>query len=259
MKATLVTHQGWADHFSCNGLVNHYSSIFDEVLLFAANEGLAEMLRAVYSEMRNIRVVVPRYVSHDHRSLRGETCIKCHTQGSSSACPRGSGICQYIDYSSYSGFENIKIGAFKGFPDWGRFVQESRQSFAHCFYSYESLSPDLRIDNFRISRVEQLKPPKNPYAAIHDDPDRGIKLGNVSTDNCIQLNQLSRVMIDTISILENASEIRVIDSNYSVLVHLLSFHNAKIASIPKYLHASARSSRDIEIYFNPTPKMWSVL
>ena len=258
-KATLITHQGWADHFSCNGIVNHYSSIFDELVLFAADNQLANMLAAIYSDSNNVKVVVPNYVSHDVVISRGETCIKCHTQGSPRFCPRGNGSCEYIDYSEYSGFENIKVGAFKGYPEWEKYVQGSQRSFAHCFYSYQNLPTSMRIDNFRISNVQQLESPHGSYSVLHDDQARGITIRERLKGNVVQLNQLSKVMIDTIDILENASEIRMIDSNYSVLIYLLSFHNQKIASIPKHLHSSARSFRDTSIYTDPIPRAWSVL
>lgn len=258
-KATLITHQGWADHFSSNGLVNYYSSLYDELVLFASTMQIAEMLKAIYSESKSVKVVVPRYVSNDAVNNRGVTCVKCHTEGSQQSCPRGSGSCEYIDYADYSDFENIKIGAFKGYPQWERYLRESKKSFAHCFYSYESLHPDLRIRNFRVSNVAQLDPPPNSYAVVHDDPTRGISIRESIKENHIQLNQLSKIMIDTITILENSKEIRLIDSSYSVFVYLLSFHNKKIASIPKHLHASVRSSRDVSIYSEPTPEMWSVL
>jgi hypothetical protein len=117
----------------------------------------------------------------------------------------------------------------------------------------------MRIDNFRISNVQQLESPHGSYSVLHDDQARGITIRERLKGNVVQLNQLSKVMIDTIDILENASEIRMIDSNYSVLIYLLSFHNQKIASIPKHLHSSARSFRDTSIYTDPIPRAWSVL
>lgn len=258
-KATLITHQGWADHFSCNGIVNHYSSLFDELVLFAADKQIADMLSAVYCDSANIKVIVPKFSHYSSASSRGSTCVKCHTHGSPFFCPRGIGLCEYVDYSEYSDFENIKIGAFKGYVEWEKYLQKSQKSFSHCFYSYEGLSPDLRVDKFKVSGVKQLEHPSQSYSVIHDDRARGIVIEEKSNDNVIQLNQISKVMIDTIKILENSSEIRMIDSNYSVLVYFLSFHNQKIASIPKYLHASARKFRDISIYIDPIPEAWSVL
>jgi len=255
-KATLITHQGWADHFSCNGLVNYYASIFDELTLFAADEKLAKMLEAIYFDMKNIKVVVPKFSSYNDIGSRGETCVKCHMQGSSSFCPRGESRCSFVDYSEYSGAENIKVGAFKGYPEWERYLQKSQESFAHCFYRYEGLPQSMRIENFKISNAQQIQPPSKSYSVIHDDRTRGIVIGEKIIGDAIQLNQLSSIMIDTIAILENSSEIMMIDSNYSVLVYLLSFHNQKIASTPKRLFASARSSRDVSIYNNPTPPMW---
>lgn len=255
-KATLITHQGWADHFSCNGIVNHYAEKFDEITLFAIDKNVANMLAAMYFDKPNIKISIPHLTFFENVDTTYSTCMKCHMQGSSLFCPRQGGRCEYVDYSKYPGCKNIKIGAFKGYQSWERFMRSSTDSFAHCFYQYEGLSPKLRIEKFAVSSCSQLKFNSNNYSVIHDDPIRGIVIPRTS-ESVVQLNQLSKTMIDTVEILENAKQIDLIDSNYSVLVYLLSFHNEKIASIPKTLHASARSNRDLGIYQNPVPKMWS--
>jgi len=70
------------------------------------------------------------------------------------------------------------------------------------------------------------------------------------------LNGVSDMMLDQITILENAKEIHFIDSSYSVLIYFLSFHNEKIRNIPKYLHKYAMHGRDMGIYENKKPDNW---
>jgi len=257
-KATMITHQGWADHFSCNGLTNHYSKKFDSLTLFAIDENVATMLRSMYSDNERVSVIVPETVGHDQINFGSETCIVCHTTGTKFGCPRFGGPCRYIDYSIYNGHENIKVGAFKDFKDWSTFLSNSKKSFSHCFYNYESLPDHLRISDFHFADVPQIEKPSEEYFVLHDDVQRGFLIQRPSC-NFVQLNQMSKIMIDTADIIKSSAQIHVIDSNYSVMIHLLSFHDQALAKIPKFLHASTRGARDIGIYTDPVPNEWRVL
>ncbi len=257
-KATLITHQGWADHFSCNGLVNSYSNKYESLTLFALNESVATMLRLMYSDNSKINVTVPKLVTHEHINFGSETCIICHTGGSRFSCPRAGGNCLYVDYSEYGSYEHLKVGAFKNFDDWNRFISSSKKSFAHCFYGYENVPEHVRISDFRFAKVDQIKRPETDYVTLHDDAQRGFLISKPRF-NFVQLNQLSKTMIDVVDILQHSKEIHLIDSNYSVMVHLMSFHDQMISRTPKFLHASSRGNRDIGIYSDPAPNLWTVI
>jgi hypothetical protein len=69
----------------------------------------------------------------------------------------------------------------------------------------------------------------------------------------------SKIFIDQIKILENAEEIHLIDSSYSVMLYFLSFQNEKIKNIPKFLHSYSRNNRNINIYKDPQPENWIIL
>lgn len=264
MKATIIGHQGWADFFSCNGLYNHYSAIYDELTIFTLDEARRKMMEAVFLDRSNIKIEVPKFI---HTSP-GETCLICHTYGGKS-CPRAGGQCKYIDYSQYSGHKHIKLGGFDNYDKWDNHVKNN-SSFAHAFYTHAVIDATKRINNFRITRnnINEVYNLSNlrsqigeDYIVTHNDDIRGYSFSLDSKGLPIyNLNLKSDILIDQLAIIENAKELHFIDSSYSVLIYLMTFHSPKIAQIPKFLHASCRpSNRDVGIYKNPTPPNWYVV
>jgi len=80
-KATMITHQRWADHFSCNGLVNHYTKKFDSLTLFAIDENVAIMLRSMYLDNKKVNVIVPKKVEHCQINFGSDTCHPKESSG----------------------------------------------------------------------------------------------------------------------------------------------------------------------------------
>jgi hypothetical protein len=234
--------------------VNYYSDFFDELIVFAANDSLKRMLQKMYSKKSNIKIEVP---SFKFSNSTNETCLTCHMSGNNQSCPRENGKCKYIDYSNYESYKNIKIGAFNDYIEWDRYLKSGPESFAHAFYEFGGLNPNLRIEKFEISNVAQKEKPDGNYKVVHDDPERGINLG-IHGKDVYHLNMKSDILIDQMSIIENSQEIHLIDSSYSVLIHLISFHSEKLANIPKFLYANSRPGRDLGIY-KPTSKNWRTL
>lgn len=264
MKATIIGHQGWADFFSLKGLYNHCAAFYSEVTIFTLDEARRKMMQAVFQDKSNVKIEVPEFISYSP----GETCLVCHTYGGSS-CPRAGGKCQYIDYSKYPDYIHIKSGGFNNYGKWESHVRNS-SSFAHAFYTYAGLDPQDRIDRFNVSRntindVYNLSNLRSQigedYIVTHNDNVRGYTFNLDSKGLPIyDLNLKSETLIDQLAIIENAQELHFIDSSYSVLIYLMSFHNLKIAQIPKYLHKACRpSNRDVAIYKNPTPPNWYVI
>lgn len=258
-KATIITHQGWADFYSSNGLINHYAKLYEELVVFACDQKRKHMLTEMYLHIPNVKVAIP---NTKERNDDNSTCLICHTNLTkvTGPCPRESfQRCKFISYDQYTNYENIKIGAFKNFQQWIDHMAKS-SSFAHAFYSFENLDPSIRISSFSVADVTQDKIPYTlPYVAVHDDPLRGFVINLDRSLLTYNLNMKSETMIDQIKLIENANAIHMIDSNYSVLIYLLSFHNNKIKHIPKYLHSYTRTDRSLNIYTDPKPENWKVL
>ena len=264
-KATIVHHQGFGDLFSNNSLVNFFSGYYEELIVLVLDDSRKKIIDSMFKNKKNITCVVPKFIE---KNLYNSSCLICMTPGNSNFCPRDERKkCKYIDYSEYLQYNNIKIGSFKeNYNKWDFFLNENRKlgkSFAHCFYSYENLEESKRISYFNINRNYALEHDEyeelntDDYIVLHDDKENNMEI-DMSNLNLpiIQLNNSSDFFLDKIKILENAKEIHLIDSSWSVFIYFLSFINDKIKSTPKYLHCYLRKNRDLNIYTDPIPENW---
>ena len=262
----LIHHLGYADLFSCNGIVNHYAGLKENIKILVDTPDKIEILDYMYSGLPNVTCELPVVTIKKNKD---ETCLFCHTSNEMMNCPRKHGSsCNYVDWSKYQHDEIIKIGAFNGYRSWEKFrTSEENISFSHSFYKYNDINIDHRIDKFSINRnfarEEEMYKNYNSsitseYSVIHDDSKRNITINRsyIKTKNIYNLDGSSETLLDQIGIIENAEEIHFIDSSYSVLIYFLSFHYSKIAAIPKYLHLYPRPGRDYKIYQNPVPENW---
>lgn len=280
MKATIMFHQGWADLFSNNGIINYYSNIYDELFVFVLDIKRYNLLKNVLNYNKNIKIIIPKY-NYEYNCV--DTCVLCHTYGNNIKCSKENNFCynnnnikcKYIDYSDYSDYTNIKIGAFNNYNNWEMFRSEKYSkniSFSHCFYLYNNINIDNRINNFKIYRdyeiennnyINLINEIGDKYIVIHEDIERNIIINKDYIENkdlsLYNLDKKSNNMVDQIKILENSQEIHLIDSNYSVLIYFLSFTNNILKSKKIFLHTYMREGRDILIYKNPSPNNWIFL
>jgi len=184
MKATIIIHQGFADLFSNNGIINYYCDIYDELIIFVLDESRKKILEFMFSDRKNIKIVIPIFLNICNNI---DTCLNCITYGSSSICPRETNIkCKYIDYSYYTDYINIKIGGFNIYNDWEIFKSKKYNenvSFSHCFYLYNNININNRINNFKIYRnykleninyINLINKIGEKYIILHEDIERNI-------------------------------------------------------------------------------------
>jgi hypothetical protein len=264
-NAILLHHLGYADLFSCNGLVNYYSETRENLKILVDTYDKKEILDYMYSHLSQVSCELAEISTEKNFD---ETCLICHTTNKIMRCPKGDRHCNYVDWSKYSPDEIIKIGAFNRYSLWENFLNsEQNISFSHSFYRYNNINIEYRINKFSINRdiTKEEEIFKNytsiitdEYTVIHDDSRRNIRINPsyIKTKNIYNLDGKSKTFLDQIKIIENAKEIHFIDSSYSVLIYFLSFHYQKIREIPKFLHLYPRSSRDYKIYQNPEPENW---
>lgn len=261
----LLHHLGYADLFSCNGLVNYYSETRENIKILVDTHDKKEILDYMYFHLPQVSCELAEISIEKNLD---ETCLKCHTSNQMGKCPRGYEYCSYVNWSKYQHDEIIKVGAFHEYKSWENFRKnEENISFSHSFYTYNKIDIENRINKFAINRnklrEEQIfqnytELNGSEYSVIHEDHKRHIIIDRIyiKTENIYNLDSKSKIFLDQIGIIENASELHFIDSSYSVLIYFLSFYSEKIKNIPKYLHLYTRNSRDYNIYKNPTPENW---
>jgi hypothetical protein len=271
MQSLIIGHQGWGDFFTQNALYNHYIDRGKKIKIAVIDEPRRSMMSRIFYDRSNAEVILPVFINAKLKEAKKyigvETCVICHTNLGGESCPREPhNPCKYIHYDHYEDHEFIKLNAFKDYSKWSRFLTENNRSFAHLMYEYEGMDPLNRIKNFKIYRDQNLEDErftmfqKNDYILVHDDPIRSFVIPSINFKNNVEkidLNMRSDIIIDMLKVIENAKQLHFIDSSYSVLIHLLSFNNEKIRSIPKYLYTLNRNTRDIGIYQDPNAYNWT--
>jgi len=263
----IVIHQGIGDLFNSIGIINYYASIYDTIYVFLLNNTNLQILNEIYFNNNKIIPIIPDFVNYNN-SLHPNTCLNCMTPGNKDYCPRNHNIeCKYINYDNYKG-EIIKIGSFNNANTWENF-RLKQFSFAHSFYIYNNLDHNIRFDYFNIFNDKEKEKNiykkfketwGNEYILIHEDHERNFFIDKNKIINknlpIINLDKISNFFVDYLEVIQNAKEIHLIVSSWSVLIYLLSYKIIK--NIPIFLNSTffKNNARDINIYKNPTFDNW---
>jgi hypothetical protein len=261
----IIIHQGIGDLFNSIGLINYYTSIYDKVHIFLLDELRKNIYNEVFLNNDKIDCIIPDFTNELYEPT---TCIICMTNYNTLNCPRiNSEKCKYINYKKYDG-DIIKIGSFNNFDEWTNY-RFSQSSFAHAFYTYNRLDPNIRFDNFKLFNNKDkeniiyedfIKKYGNNYILIHEDINRNYYIDKNKIINknlpIINLDNISNYFVDYCKVIKNAQEIHLIDSSWSVLIYLLSYKeiNTKVFLFESFF---INLDRDINIYKNPTFNNWN--
>jgi len=251
IKSTFICHQGYTDLINCIGLINYYSKFNDELLIFVYDNPRLVLLKYLLKDNKKIKITIPK-LSIDKKN--NESCIICHTENNCSYCPRcPTTNCHYIDYSKYLDYQHIKIGCFNNYFKWDFFMNNNKFSFAHCFYLYNGVLYENRINNFFIYR--DIKNEKQKYDQLIGKIGYNYIVVNgcadkINTDYKIyDLTNVSEILVDQLEIIKNAKEVHLIDSVYSVLLYLL-FKKYNYTTEGN-IHIYFRQNRHRKFYENP--------
>lgn len=183
-------HQGLGDHIICNGLVRHFSDLYDKITLFCKPNYL-DNIKYMYRDTKKIEVIS---VGHD------------------------ADVIKYIEKNRLEnslikvGFENLR--------------QSSLRSFDEEFYRICGLPFETRFSKFYLERdldkekklFEFLNPKNEPYIFVHD-----VNLGKVRQDLKIIENPKQFNIFDLILLIENAEEVHLMESSVKNLVNSYKF------------------------------------
>lgn len=197
-------HLGLGDHFICNGLVRHYYSIYNNIKLFCKNH-LQENIRFMYRDLPNLEVI--NFLNDDE-------------------------VEQYIHKN------NLKDSVIKVGFDKLLIALRDVETFDQGFYYAENLPFSLRFEKFYIERdhdrenflFDKMTNGLKDYIFIHDDPARGMHIDAKKINNNLPIikNDTSYLITDYLKILENATEIHLMQSCVKDMINSYRMPKPKI-------------------------------
>jgi hypothetical protein len=257
MRTVLIPHMGVSDQLNMQGLVRHYASITPGTLVLTEQGNCKEMVEALYCDLPNLEVYSDAGIYPSH--IFDDEYIKQVTRCS----------------------EIIRIGY--NLIDWKDYPN---MSFIDAFYLSKQVPKEYRYTNFRIpaSIKEEsqqvyddfVKQYGNDYILIHEDPGHK-KIGKCTYSinrgefyplirnhmklnfPVINLDQISKKVIDYYDVLKNAKEIHCIDSIWANFTYILTLSDPAFQTKKIYLHEYARTNKNPLLYRSPTPSNWVYL
>ena len=214
----LYFHQGWTDIINCLGLINYYSNKYDKIYLLIRED--AKNLIDFY--ITDLIKVQPLYETKDTENLSFDYVINKYKITNYDLL--GIGIHGSHRNDEYR--DNYSITCKNG------------ADFVEAFYISYNIPYIIRINEFTFIRNYDLEKITyqnfvnkygNDYIIYHEvirDYDE--------SKTIINLNGISDTFFDMITVLENASEIHLLDSAWGAFIYQLDakyklFKNKKIS------------------------------
>lgn len=266
-NAYIFIHQGFADLFNLNGMINYYSEIYKTIYIFSLNESRHKVMSAIFENNKNVFSIIIK--DFNEKIKNPCICYRCHghSKDYTKCYMDRTKKCKILDYDKING-KIINSGVFGNYEKWKNF-KNKQFSFAHSFYLYNDLNPEIRFTHFKLfnNKTEEnevynnfVKKYTEHYILVHEDNFRNffidkLKIKNKNL-NIVNLNCISEKMVDYTKVIKNAKEIHLIDSSWSVFVYMLSY---KEIETPVFLNELLfkKMGRDTNIYKNPTFKNWT--
>jgi len=208
-------HLGLGDHIICNGMIRHFCELYDSITLFCYTH-YAKNVKYMFRDLKNLIILdfktEPEVVSYITQNNLQKDLIRI-------------------------GFENLH-------------QHLTYTTFDKAFYTLAGLDFDIRFSKFYLQRdysreeelVKTLNPTGEPYAFVHDDPDRGYSI-DIDCDYNIIRNDKRFLLFDYISLLENAEQIHLMQSSFKDMINSFKMNKPKIyqhnyvRNYPKSIHS----------------------
>ena len=230
-KILIYTHLGLGDIIECNGMIRHYSEIYDIVDIFS-KKTYYEMCKFMYRDNENIII----------NSIGNSSEMK----DASDFISRYDGdilIAGHVHYFSNLSFFSINnLGPAEAFYHIAKVPWKFRNS---KFYVKRDKEEEKRV-------FDKLNPSGEKYIFIHDDADRGFNI-SVSSDIKIIRNDSSENVFNMMEVIERAEEVHCMSS--SILCMIDCFSN--IVELDNlYLHYKVRN---VKLGRNSLAAKWNIV
>jgi hypothetical protein len=207
-KAIILFHQGFTDILNSISLVNYYKEKYKELILIIrnnetikhiCNQCIKENVKIIYKEFREIG----DYLEKKDNLKKIEDEYKDY------------------DYLYIGGFDKYRKDKYKN-----KFNINKKISFLEKFYICYDIEFENRINYFYLNRnierenelYSSLIKNNEDYIITHDSYNN---IRNINKNiKKIELHNLVINILDTIKLIENAKEIHVNPSIYSILIYL---------------------------------------
>jgi hypothetical protein len=246
----ILGHQGWTDFFSQFGLYIHmYRHYGSATVLVIDPQQLPFVKRLFLTSGVNVELAETTEVGVG-------TCVLCHQLGNEHTCPRYGGRCKYPVHS-YRG-----LCAFDNFPKWEAFRQATSVSFVEAFYLYHGVPITALYENFVVARIPESELKfqiTTPYYVYHTQSSFPLRLPK---GYAVPLDKSSVDFFGSLSLIEGATEIHLLQSSYCMFIYLLQLKYGLFSNKPVYVHTYARSNSNTDYkHLNRHPHLpnWTFL
>jgi hypothetical protein len=253
IKCIVFFHQGWGDLISCNAIIKYISSQFSETIIIMRKDAY-DMFTYCFNNLKQINNIKFLYLDKstlDNRNNIYKLIIEKNKNN------------EYVILTFGNYLEHLNT--FKG--NNGKFCINNtklKYSYSQGFYNSYNIDLSVRFNYFHVERdtnIENLLYNKvisninsNKYILKHDDSSRDIIITKLDSKlPIINLNGISSIMYDTLKIIENAEEIHLIDSSYSIMIYYMQNSYNFIKNKKIFMHKYARPVNDYTIYNYPKP------
>lgn len=222
MKTGIIYHHlGLGDTIICNGIINNYCKKFETLFIFCK----------------------PKFYTSVKFLYRNNPKVNIIPANDSEA----SIIYNYIhtDYKLLLGFNYLE-----------QVISQYKLNFDEGFYKIAGLNFEKRYSDFILNRDKQredelynkLNKLSGNYIFLHDDPSRNLIINrDFIIDKTLPIIKpdinITDNIFDYCKIIENATEVHVMDSSFKNLCESLTFKTEKIYYHTKYLRPNMTKSK----------------
>ena len=217
-KGILYFHQGWTDIINSLALINYYCNLHDKIYLIIRDDA-KELINFYTKDIINIEILY-------------EEKKNINENGIQHVINKYNNIdLQNYDFLAIGGHDNIRKDIYNS---KFRFIDGC---FVKGFYQSYDIPYITRINNFEFNRNHELE--ENTYNNFININGTEYILYHEIIENydtskkIVNLNGISNIFFDYIKVLENATEIHLLDSVWGAFIYHLDakyklFYNKRI-------------------------------
>jgi hypothetical protein len=217
-KGIFYTHQGWTDIINCLSLINYYCDIYKEIYVIMRDDA-KQIINTYIKNISNVKIIYLDKNMLDNTNIL--TYLKKNNEYNG---------CDLLFHGVHDVYRN----------DIYRNSFNSRDChFVNAFYSCYKINYNVRINNFKFERNNELEykiyrdfiEKYSPNYVLHHEINENNS--NYKEMSYINLNGISNTFFDYIQVIEHAKELHLLDSVWAAIIYLIDckynlFQNKKI-------------------------------